>query len=129
MKIHARENERPQNHRQDGGSDPAQSPQVREVVMVRCDDDADDHIDDEEHSPKTPEHASKYVPAKSAAKTLQHGLEGIVAKRLDGRYQPGRRGWIKIKHRSYWRFDEECEAVRRSFERPQRRRAGTRAIV
>jgi len=28
------------------------------------------------------------------------GLEGIVAKRLDGRYEPGRRSrsWIKIKH-------------------------------
>ncbi|TFD72111.1 ATP-dependent DNA ligase [Cryobacterium fucosi] len=30
------------------------------------------------------------------------GLEGIVAKRLDGRYEPGRRSrsWIKIKHHS-----------------------------
>jgi bifunctional non-homologous end joining protein LigD len=25
------------------------------------------------------------------------GLEGVVAKRLDGRYRPGRRAWIKIK--------------------------------
>jgi ATP-dependent DNA ligase len=28
------------------------------------------------------------------------GLEGVVAKRLDGRYRPGRRAWIKIKPRS-----------------------------
>jgi ATP-dependent DNA ligase len=27
------------------------------------------------------------------------GLEGVVAKRLDGRYRPGRRAWIKIKPR------------------------------
>jgi ATP-dependent DNA ligase len=30
----------------------------------------------------------------------RHGLEGVVAKRLDGRYRPGRRAWIKIKPRS-----------------------------
>jgi ATP-dependent DNA ligase len=29
----------------------------------------------------------------------QYGLEGVVAKRLDGRYRPGRRAWIKIKPR------------------------------
>src|SRR6266849_9192680 len=27
----------------------------------------------------------------------RQGLEGIVAKRLDGRYRPGRRAWVKIK--------------------------------
>ena len=27
------------------------------------------------------------------------GLEGVVAKRLDGRYRPGRRAWIKIEPR------------------------------
>ena len=27
------------------------------------------------------------------------GLEGVVAKRLDGRYRPGRRAWINIKPR------------------------------
>jgi bifunctional non-homologous end joining protein LigD len=34
------------------------------------------------------------------AATEQQGLEGIVAKRLDSRYEPGRRGgaWLKIKH-------------------------------
>jgi bifunctional non-homologous end joining protein LigD len=32
--------------------------------------------------------------------SVQHGLEGIMAKRLDSRYLPGRRsaGWIKIKN-------------------------------
>jgi bifunctional non-homologous end joining protein LigD len=32
--------------------------------------------------------------------TAEQGLEGIVAKRLDGRYEPGRRSgaWLKIKH-------------------------------
>src|SRR5713101_2419711 len=29
----------------------------------------------------------------------REGLEGVVAKRLDGRYRPGRRDWIKIKPR------------------------------
>jgi DNA ligase D-like protein (predicted ligase) len=27
----------------------------------------------------------------------QHGLEGIVSKRVDGRYEPARRSWLKIK--------------------------------
>jgi bifunctional non-homologous end joining protein LigD len=32
--------------------------------------------------------------------TRQHGMEGVVAKRLDSRYEPGRRSeaWLKIKH-------------------------------
>lgn len=35
------------------------------------------------------------------AATREQGLEGIVAKRLDCPYEPGRRatGWIKVKHR------------------------------
>ncbi|HTW11240.1 MAG TPA: DNA ligase D [Solirubrobacteraceae bacterium] len=33
------------------------------------------------------------------AATREQGLEGVVAKRLDARYLPGKRaGWIKIKH-------------------------------
>jgi ATP-dependent DNA ligase len=27
----------------------------------------------------------------------EHGLEGIVSKRIDGRYEPGRRTWLKTK--------------------------------
>ncbi|MPZ74800.1 MAG: ATP-dependent DNA ligase [Nitriliruptorales bacterium] len=26
------------------------------------------------------------------------GLDGVVAKRADGEYEPGRRGWVKVKH-------------------------------
>ena len=34
------------------------------------------------------------------ASTLASGLEGVLAKRRDGRYLPGRRtdGWVKVKH-------------------------------
>src|SRR3954451_15989630 len=40
------------------------------------------------------------------------GLEGVVAKKRCGHYLPGRRGWIKIKNRAYWRYPLELEAVR-----------------
>src|SRR3712207_1581327 len=35
------------------------------------------------------------------AATAKHGLEGVVAKRLSSRYEPGRRSgaWLKHKHR------------------------------
>ena len=34
------------------------------------------------------------------ASTREHGLEGVVAKRRDSRYQPGRRSelWVKVKN-------------------------------
>lgn len=38
-------------------------------------------------------------------------LEGIVAKRVDGLYRPGERGWIKIKNREYWRYELERESA------------------
>ena len=38
-------------------------------------------------------------------------LEGIVAKRGSGRYQPGQRGWLKIKNRAYWRYEMERESA------------------
>jgi bifunctional non-homologous end joining protein LigD len=39
-------------------------------------------------------------------------LEGVVAKRLSGRYTPGFRGsWIKIKNRDYWRYELERESA------------------
>ena len=50
----------------------------------------------------------------------QHGLEGVVAKRLDSRYGPNRRGWIKTKNPNYWRRDSEREAMQRSRERRAR---------
>jgi bifunctional non-homologous end joining protein LigD len=39
--------------------------------------------------------------AEVLAATAQQGLEGVIAKRLDARYEPGRRSscWIKIKHK------------------------------
>jgi bifunctional non-homologous end joining protein LigD len=40
-----------------------------------------------------------------------HELEGIVAKRREGRYRPGERGWVKIKNREYWRYEMEREAA------------------
>jgi bifunctional non-homologous end joining protein LigD len=45
--------------------------------------------------------------------TRAHGLEGVVAKRRSKRYRPGERGWIKTKHRSYWRFGQALESARR----------------
>jgi bifunctional non-homologous end joining protein LigD len=41
----------------------------------------------------------------------EHELEGIVAKRFDGRYRPGYRGWTKIKNRDYWRYELERESA------------------
>ena len=41
----------------------------------------------------------------------QRELEGIVAKRVDGVYRPGERGWIKIKNRNYWRYELERESA------------------
>jgi len=40
-------------------------------------------------------------------------LEGIVAKRSDGLYRAGERGWIKIKNRDYWRYELERESANR----------------
>jgi hypothetical protein len=40
------------------------------------------------------------------AATSAHGLEGVVAKRRDESYRPRKRGWVKVKHRHYWRFGQ-----------------------
>jgi bifunctional non-homologous end joining protein LigD len=45
--------------------------------------------------------------------TSAHGLEGIVAKRRRDPYRPGERGWVKVKHRHYWRFGRELEPTPR----------------
>jgi ATP-dependent DNA ligase len=50
-------------------------------------------------------------------------MEGVVAKKLTGRYLPGERGWVKVKNPRYWRRDAEREAVARSAERRARTRA------
>lgn len=47
----------------------------------------------------------------------EHGLEGVIAKKLSGRYRPGERGWVKIKNANYWRRDAEREAMSRKHER------------
>lgn len=44
---------------------------------------------------------------------VEHGLEGIVAKRRNGIYRPGYRGWTKIKNPSYWRRESEIELMER----------------
>ena len=49
-----------------------------------------------------------------------HGLEGIVAKRLTSTYRPGYRGWVTIKNPRYWRRESEVEGFRRSLERRAR---------
>jgi len=51
----------------------------------------------------------------------EHGLEGVVAKRLTSRYGPNRRGWIKTKNPNYWRLDLEREAMSRKRERARAR--------
>ena len=45
--------------------------------------------------------------------TSAHGLEGVVAKKRSEPYRPGERGWVKAKHRHYWRFGDELELARR----------------
>jgi ATP-dependent DNA ligase len=41
----------------------------------------------------------------------ERGLEGVVAKRLRDRYRPGVAAGIKIKNRTYWRWEIEREAA------------------
>jgi len=50
------------------------------------------------------------------------GFEGVVAKRLDSRYRPNERGWVKVKNPDYWRRDLEREAMQRSREHRSRTR-------
>src|SRR4051794_33469759 len=43
----------------------------------------------------------------------ERGLEGVVAKRLDSRYLPGERGWVKTKNReTWWRYELHREPRR-----------------
>jgi ATP-dependent DNA ligase len=60
---------------------------------------------------------------RAVQRRLQLGLEGVVAKKLSSRYQPGERGWIKLKNPNYWRRDAEREAMARKHERRARRGA------
>jgi ATP-dependent DNA ligase len=40
----------------------------------------------------------------------EHGLEGVVAKRLQEPYLCDERRWVKVKNRAYWRYELEHEA-------------------
>ena len=51
---------------------------------------------------------------------VEHGLEGIVAKRRNGSYRPGYRGWVKVKNPEYWRRESEIAQMQRSRERGAR---------
>jgi ATP-dependent DNA ligase len=54
----------------------------------------------------------------------EKGLEGLVAKRLSGRYRPGERDWTKVKNRAYWRYEMEREAAIRAARALARRHSG-----
>jgi bifunctional non-homologous end joining protein LigD len=51
------------------------------------------------------------------AAVVEHGLEGVVAKRCDRVYRPGYRGWTKIKNPGYWRRESELEPMQRQRNR------------
>jgi ATP-dependent DNA ligase len=46
----------------------------------------------------TPMTEDRAVAADWFARFEGAGLDGVIAKRLDGAYEPGRRGWAKVKH-------------------------------
>jgi bifunctional non-homologous end joining protein LigD len=50
------------------------------------------------------------------AAVCEHGLEGVLAKRVTQSYRPGLRGWVKTKNTGYWRYPLELESLRRSIE-------------
>ena len=52
---------------------------------------------------------------------VQHGLEGVVAKKRNGIYRPGYRGWTKVKNSHYWRRESEIVLMQRSRERRRTR--------
>jgi ATP-dependent DNA ligase len=55
---------------------------------------------------------------RSSEAVCAHELEGVVAKRRNGRYRAGERGWIEVKNRSYWRYELEREsAIKKRGER------------
>jgi len=47
----------------------------------------------------------------------EHELEGVVAKRLHEPYLCGERSWVKVKNRSYWRYELEREGALRTSRR------------
>src|SRR5215472_2021211 len=75
------------------------------------------------HGPhwQTPPSFTEEEPADVVAVSRQHGLEGVVAKRLESRYEPGKRSgsWRKVKNI----FRQE--AVVGGWRKGQGNRAGT----
>jgi ATP-dependent DNA ligase len=65
-------------------------------------------------SPVTSElaEAEEWLSAFSAA-----GVEGLVVKGASSRYQPGRRGWVKVKHRQT--MEAIVGAVTGTLRRPE----------
>jgi ATP-dependent DNA ligase len=45
----------------------------------------------------TPASGDRAVALRWLERATGAGVDGVVAKRLDGAYEPGRRGWIKVK--------------------------------
>ena len=57
---------------------------------------------------------------------VTHGLEGIVAKRLDGTYQPGARGWnwIKFKRSYSSKIEDTLDCLVMGYDYGKGKRAG-----
>src|SRR3989344_3343079 len=57
---------------------------------------------------------------------VTHGLEGIVAKRLDGTYQPGARGWnwIKFKRSYSSKIEDSLDCLVMGYDYGRGKRAG-----
>ncbi len=57
---------------------------------------------------------------------LTHGLEGIIAKRLDGTYQPGARGWnwIKFKRSYSSKIEDTIDCLVMGYDYGKGKRAG-----
>ena len=56
-------------------------------------------------------------PNRLLVRDATSGLEGVVAKKRNGIYRPGYRGWTKIKNPTYWRRESEIEHVQRTRNR------------
>ena len=73
-------------------------------------------VDREDVVPRHPHHRG---PASSATQWLTTfegaGLDGVIAKRLDGHYLPGKREMVKVKHKR----DADCVAI--GYRDPQER--------
>jgi ATP-dependent DNA ligase len=59
----------------------------------------------------------------------EHGLEGVVAKKLSEPYRPGERSWVKRKNREYWRYPLERESAVRSLRRDACSELGRRRLA